>query len=79
MRAAGRLELTYADEATAERLLASVRVDNEGYVGTWRQGPTLIAEATADGPGALRHTLDDLLACLSAAEGTDEAAEEEPR
>lgn len=77
MRVAGRVELTYRDDLTAERLLASVSVDNEGYVRTWRQGPTLIAEAEAESPGALRHTLEDLLACLSAAEDADSVADED--
>ena len=77
VRVHARLELDYADEPTAERMLASVQVDNAGYARSWREGSTLVTEAEADGPGALRHTLEDLLACLAAAEGADRAVEED--
>ena len=77
MRAHCRLEIGCRDAATAERLLSSLAVDNEGFARSWREGSTLVTEAKADSPGALRHTLEDLLACLAAAEGADASTEGE--
>jgi hypothetical protein len=76
MHAAARLEMTYASEDLADRMLASVRVDNGEHARSWREGTRLITEASAESPGALRHTLEDLLACLSAAEGAEDLADE---
>ena len=74
MKARARLELRFRDHATAEAVAASVRLDDEGYIRTRRKGATLSAEASAEGPMSLLHTLDDYLACVSVAERTAEAA-----
>ena len=77
MKSFARLRLSFEDAATAEALAASVSLDDEGYIKTTRRGRTLTAEASADGPRSLLHTLDDYLACISVAERT--AKEARPR
>jgi len=77
MRVHGLLELECADPATADRLLRSLAVDNEGHARSWREGAVLMTEADATSPGSLRHTLEDLLACVVAAEGADALPEDD--
>ncbi|MGI0149014.1 MAG: KEOPS complex subunit Pcc1 [Thermoplasmata archaeon] len=74
MKSVVRLTLTFADAATAQAITAAVSLDDEGYIKTTRQGRTLVAEASADTPMALLHTLDDYLACVSVAERTTKEA-----
>jgi len=74
MKSFVRLALSFEDAATAQAVAAAVSLDDEGYIKTTRRGRTLIAEASADGPMALLHTLDDYLACVSVAERTLKAA-----
>lgn len=64
------LEFEYADDATAQRVLASVEVDNEGYIDAWTEGRRLLASARSDDLRRLVQTLDDFLACAAIAEGT---------
>ncbi len=77
MKARAQLRLTFEDAATAEAVASSVSLDDEGYIETRRRGRAITAEATADGPMSLLHTLDDYLACVSVAERT--AREARPR
>jgi hypothetical protein len=77
MKSVARLTLSFDDAATAEMIVAAVTLEDESYIRTTRRGRTLTAEATADGPMSLLHTLDDYLACLSVAERT--ATEARPR
>ena len=74
MKSRARLTLTFEDAKTAEAIAASVSLDDEGYIRTTRRGRTITAEAAADGPMSLLHTLDDYLACLSVAERTTKEA-----
>jgi hypothetical protein len=74
MKSRARLTLTFQDVATAEAIAASISVDDEGYIRTVKRGRTITAEATAEGPMSLLHTLDDYLACLSVAERTTREA-----
>lgn len=74
MRAMARLTLSFGDAATARAVEQAVSVDDEGYVQTVRRGSTVFAEASAEGPMQLLHTLDDYLACVSVAERTAAAA-----
>lgn len=62
------LRLALADEAEAQRLRAALEPENGQYLRTRVEGNVLIAEAEAASPLALLHTLDDALACLSAAQ-----------
>ena len=74
MKARATLTLTFDDAATAQAIAESVARDDDGYIQTVRRGRTITAQAVAEGPMSLLHTLDDYLACISVAERTTEAA-----
>jgi len=74
MKARARLTLRFDSATTAETVVESVSLDDEGYIRTRRSGRTVTATASAEGPMSLLHTLDDWLACVSVAERTAEAA-----
>ena len=74
MKARASLTLTFRDASTAKAVADAVSPEDAGYVRTRRQGATITANATADAPLSLLHTLDDYLACVSVAERTAEAA-----
>jgi len=74
MKSSARLTLGFDDLDSARAVAAAVAVDDDGYVRTTRRRRTLIAEAAADGPMSLLHTLDEYLACISVAERTSKAA-----
>jgi hypothetical protein len=74
MKSRATLQLKFADARTAKAVAESVSLDDLGFVRTQRQGSTITAQATADSPLSLLHTLDDYLACISVAERTAEAA-----
>ena len=77
MKSRARLTLTFEDAATAQAIAASVSLDDQSYIRTTRRGRTITAEAKAENPMSLLHTLDDYLACVSVAERT--AREARPR
>ena len=77
MKSAARLTFEFDDTDSARAIVAAVAIDDDRYIRTTRRGRILIAEATADGPMSLLHTLDDYLACISVAERT--AKEARPR
>ncbi len=69
MRVSCRLEFPYPTQRDAELVARSLRVDDEkAYIATRVEGRTLVAEARADSPKGLLHTLEDYLACLAVAE-----------
>jgi hypothetical protein len=70
MKARARLLLAFPDGSTAAAVAAAVSPDDDGFIRTRRSGKTLHAEASADSPMSLLHTLDDYLACISVAERT---------
>jgi len=74
MKSAARLNLGFADVDTARAIAVAVAVDDDRYIRTTRRGRTLTAEASADGPMSLLHTLDEYLACISVAERTSKEA-----
>jgi hypothetical protein len=74
MKSSARLTLGFDDLDSARAVAAAVAIDDDGYIRTTRRGQTLIAEAAADGPMSLLHTLDEYLACISVAERASEAA-----
>jgi hypothetical protein len=57
-----------ASAAEAERLRAAVAADDPAFVVVSVEGTTLVARVTAGSARSARATLDDLLACLGAAE-----------
>ncbi|MGI0130159.1 MAG: KEOPS complex subunit Pcc1 [Thermoplasmata archaeon] len=57
-----------ASAAEAERLRAAVAADNPSFVRVEVEGSTLVIRVTAASAESARATLEDLLACLSAAE-----------
>ncbi|HET6405507.1 MAG TPA: KEOPS complex subunit Pcc1 [Candidatus Thermoplasmatota archaeon] len=74
-RATLRLELGTPDRAA--RLAASLAPENEGFVSTRVEGATLVAEARSDTPMGLLRTLDEVVACIAAAEKADRLAQAE--
>ncbi|MCI4330318.1 MAG: hypothetical protein L3K19_00520 [Thermoplasmata archaeon] len=65
-----RLRRRYASEEVAERLLRALEADQAGYVHAERDGSELRFAVRSEEPRQARATLEDLLACLSAAERT---------
>ncbi len=74
MKCRTRIQLSFDDAETAKAIAAAISLDDGGYIRTTRRGRTISAEATADAPLSLLHTLDDYLACVSVAERTTQAA-----
>jgi Iap family predicted aminopeptidase len=68
MKATATLRLAFADEAEAKRMMAALAPENGRYLSARVEANVLVLEGDADGALALLHTLDDALACLSAAE-----------
>ena len=60
--------------ATAEALRRAVVADNPSYVEVTTEGAELVVRVTARSASSARTTLDDLMACLSAAERAAAAA-----
>jgi len=63
-----KLRCRYPDPAIARNLHGSLEPDNEGYINSWVEGDTIIAEVEAGSILSMRATLDDFLACLGTAE-----------
>jgi hypothetical protein len=57
-----------ASTTEADRLRAAVTADNPAFVRVEVEGTTLVVRVTAQSAPSARATLEDLLACLSAAE-----------
>ena len=62
------LEFTYKDAQTAERMLSSLKLDNEGFVESRVDGNKLVSAIKAEKISSLRQTLEDFLACAQLAE-----------
>jgi len=54
--------------AEAERFRVAVAADNPEYVRVTVEGSELVVRVAASAPASARATLEDLLACLGAAE-----------
>jgi hypothetical protein len=65
-----RLERSYGSDDLAARVVGAVAVDDPGTVSILRRGDRVVVEAEGEDPASLRRTLDDLIACLGAAERT---------
>jgi hypothetical protein len=72
------LRRTYESEEMVEALVRALGPDNSGFVHCLASGKELRLEAEAKSVGELRRSLDDALACLSAAERTWLRAHGEP-
>jgi len=66
--ASAEVRLTFADADEAHRMMRSIAPENGAFVRARVEGRVLVLEADADAPLSLLRTLDDALACLSAAE-----------
>jgi hypothetical protein len=62
------LEFIYKDAGTAERMLSSLKLDNEGYVESRVEDNRLVSVIKAEKLSSLRQTLEDFLACAQLAE-----------
>lgn len=62
------LEFTYKDAKTAESMLSSLKLDNEGYVESRVEGRKLVSVMKAETLASLRQTMEDFLACAQLAE-----------
>jgi hypothetical protein len=58
------------DHREADALRSAVVADNPEYVEVTAEGPELVVRLTAPSAASARTTLEDLLACLKAAERT---------
>lgn len=70
MKLTGRIELRYDSPAMAEAVRAALAPEDEAFVDARVEGAVLRVRAEADAPEGLLRTLDDYLACVSAAEST---------
>jgi hypothetical protein len=68
------LRRPYPSPEVARRIAAALNADNPAFVRVAVEGSALAIRLTADSPGSARATLDDLLACLQAAERAVPAA-----
>ena len=68
------LRRSCATPAEAHRLRGAVAADNPAFVRVEVEGADLIVRVTAESAESARATLEDLLACLSAAERASTAA-----
>lgn len=69
------VRVDFASPEEAREARASLAPDDDGHVTTSLDGDALVVEVTADGPGALREALDDVLACLDVARGAADVAD----
>jgi len=64
------LILRYDTEKKAKAVFGSVENENEGYLDCRIEGSTLVFEISSENPMSLSHTVNDLLACVKAAESS---------
>jgi tRNA threonylcarbamoyladenosine modification (KEOPS) complex Pcc1 subunit len=62
------LTLEYDRKRTAEAVYGAICPDNDGYVESELLGKSIILKMEAETAGTLKNTVDDLLACVKAAE-----------
>ncbi len=58
----------YPDERTARSVMEAIRPDNGSYVESSLEGRVLVLRMESASAGTLRNTVDDLMACIKAAE-----------
>jgi len=67
-----KLKLEYEDKKTAKVIGRSIEPDNEDYVDMEFIGSTLSLKVKDEKPLRLLQTVDDLLACVTIAEETED-------
>lgn len=75
MKCGASARLQCPDPATAATVLAALAPENGDWVQARVEGSTLLLTAEADSPAGLRRTLEDVLACASAALKATDAVE----
>ncbi len=70
MKVKCEIVMEYSDEETAAAILEAVRSDNEGYVESELTGSRIVFRAESESAMSLSHTINDLLACIKAAENS---------
>ncbi|MGA7477131.1 MAG: KEOPS complex subunit Pcc1 [Thermoplasmata archaeon] len=65
-----RLRGSFPDPTTARRIMEAVQADNPTFVSIETDGSDIEIRLTATSAASARATLEDLLACLRAAERT---------
>ncbi|MBN1540143.1 MAG: hypothetical protein JW939_08370 [Candidatus Thermoplasmatota archaeon] len=60
------LTITLDTEEEASRVAAALKIDDDDYVSTTREGCVVKGEVTADSVEGVRRAADDWLACLMA-------------
>lgn len=78
MKSAASVRVLCPDAATAATVLASLGPENGAWVAGRVEGRTLVLDAEAASPAALRRTLEDALACATVALKAAGAAAVEP-
>jgi hypothetical protein len=68
LKSRAALSLKFDDGAEASAVASALKIDDEGFIKTELKGNEVIASAEAKDPMSLLHTLDDWLACATAAE-----------
>ena len=68
MRTSCKLQLEFADEEMARNIAKAIELDNAGYVNAEVRGNMLTLTAESDDVLSLRNTMDDVLACITAAQ-----------
>ena len=68
MRITCVIEAEYESEQTAEKILKSVKIDDQGFVDSQQKKNVIVAKIRSSSIPSLLHTIDDYLACLSVAE-----------
>ena len=63
----------YADERSARSVMEAIRPDNGPYVESSLEGRVLVLRMESASAGTLRNTMDDLMACIKAAEDAIDA------
>ena len=67
MQVKAKLKIDFEDQAKAEQILESIKVDDFDFVKSKVEKNTLIAEIESKSVSSMVHTLDDYLACISVA------------
>jgi tRNA threonylcarbamoyladenosine modification (KEOPS) complex Pcc1 subunit len=62
------LRMEYDRKRTADAVYSAIGPDNEGYVRSELQGKTILFFVESETAGSMKNTVDDLLACVKAAE-----------
>ena len=62
------ITLEFESEEMAENVLKSVKIDNEGYVESHREGNKMVSIIKGDAPLSVLNTIEDFLSCVKVAE-----------